>query len=673
MGTIEHADAKPGPPLSVEREPGEAEASVSASLRSPVLVRDIVAPALGMYAGQIIARHSAQLWIWGLAAIGGSLLLLALRFRRRRPSAFLDALQIGIALFAGLPLALNAANFKGLASPWSMILLWALSWTMVFLAVLNFKRQPIRLGLPRCGPLDRRDAVIIVLLIAGALVLRVPDLATIPLGFDPDEGTMAQFPVHAAAGLARDPFITGWVTHPTLQFFLNSLWLPIFGKTFVTMRLPAVFMGTLAVVAVYLFARVAFGRRVAIVAGLLVVSSDVAVHFSRLGVNNISDMLFMAWTLAGLWAAGSTGHPLAYAAAGLGLGLGQYYYFGGRAIPFVVAAQVLAWLLADRRGVLRAWYLLLGALLVALAVMEPLIGHWLRTPGSISMRLDTTIPFSSSVGDVAARYGMTTAELWWQQARDSLLVLTVLPDRGSFYAPIQAMLNPLHVPLFLVGLLVLLSRIKRPLSQGMLAWLAINLTLGSFLMTVPAAFHRLLGVVPMLIVTTAVGVDASANALANALRRLNLPGRLRRALVPAESIAFALALILSAATINYYFRVYTPQASIKSANQEAASIAALEYEAAGGQGIFLLCTQDNVDAEGKVYHPPIQYIAGDAFKGCAPQVLAQVGGQRPVSFYFLTDRYPDIPGIMATYPGGATKEYHRRSDGLHIMTRYVVP
>ena len=46
-------------------------------------------------------------------------------------------------------------------------------------------------------------------------------------------------------------------------------------------------MGTLAVVAIYVLARVGYGRRVAILAGILAMGSDVLIQFSRLGVNNI--------------------------------------------------------------------------------------------------------------------------------------------------------------------------------------------------------------------------------------------------------------------------------------------------------------------------------------------------------------------------------------------------
>ena len=508
------------------------------------------------------------------------------------------------------------------------------------------------------------------LLLAGALLLRLPAIETIPLGADPDEGTLAQFAVDAATGAAKDPFATGWVTHPTLQFFFNGIWVRFFGRTFLAMRFPSMIMGVLAVAAIYLFARVGFGRRVAIMAGLLAMGSDVLVHFSRLGVNNISDTLFMAWALAGLWAAGATGNPIAYAAAGVGLGLGQYYYFGARSIPFVVVASVSG--VADRRLAGRAAGVgsLLGGLLVTLVVMEPLIGYWLRTPGSLSQHMDLTAPFSRFMQETASQLGVSVGQLWWQHVRDSLLVITVLPDRGTFYNPPQPLLNALQAPIFLVGLFVVVARIRRPVYQGLLAWGIISLTLGSVLMNHPAAFHRLLGIVPMVIVTMAIGVDAGAGALAEAIRwRSAQGGWLRRA---SHIIAGVAVVILTASTIYYYFGVYDRRVPFKAPNQEAVTIAALEYEHAHGQGVFLLCTLDTVDAAGKVYHPPIVFVAGDAFRGCAAQVVDQVSVERPLYFYFLPDQFAAIPPTVERFPGGNLKDYYRRADGLKIMTRYAV-
>lgn len=633
-------------------------------------LRNLLAPLLAMYGGQLLIGFRPELRNWGIAVVAASLLLLVMRLRPRIAGWPSDALQITIGLLLGLPLALDVAYFKVVTPPGSLIFLWAVSCALVILAVSNFRRQAIRLHLAPLRPLDRWDALVLGMLLLGALLLRLPAIETIPWGADPDEGTLAQFAVDAATGAARDPFATGWATHPTLQFFFNGLWIRLFGRTFLAMRLPAMVMGVLAVAAIYLFARVGYGRRIAIMAGILAMGSDVAIHFSRLGVNNISDTLFMAWTMAGLWAAGATGNPLVYAFAGLGLGLGQYYYFGARAIPFVVAANVLVWLIADRRGVLRAWYLLLGGLLVTVVVAEPLIGYWLRTPGSVSQHMDLTVPFSSFMQEKATQLNLSVGQLWWQQVRDSLLVFTVLPDRGTFYNPPQALLHPLQAPFFLVGLLVVFAKWRRPINQGLLAWGLIVLTLGSILMNHPAAFHRLLGIVPMVIVTVAIGIDAGADALAKAIRWR--PGRVAWPRRASHIIAGGALVILTAATINYYFRIYNLRVSFKSPNQEAVTIAALEYEHQHGQGAFLLCTQDTVDAAGRVYHPPIVYVAGEAFRGCAPAIVDQIGTQRPLYFYFLTDQFDVIPQYVARFPGGSLKDYYRRADGLKIMTRYAV-
>ena len=634
------------------------------------VIRNLLAPLLGMYGGQLLIGFKPELRNWGITVMAASLLLLVLRLRPRTAGWPSDALQIAIGLFLGLSLALDVAYFKAVTPPWSLILLWAVSCALVILAVSNFHRQAIRLGLTSLRPLDRWDALALALLLLGALLLRLPAIETIPLGADPDEGTMARFAVDVAAGAFKDPFATGWATHPTLQFFFNALWVRLFGPTFLAMRLPAMVMGTLAVAAIYLFARVGYGRRIAVMAGFLAMGSDVAIHFSRLGVNNISDTLFIAWTMAGLWAAGATGNPLVYAAAGLGLGLGQYYYFGARAIPFVVVANVLVWLIADRKGVLRAWHLLLGGLLVTLVVAEPLIGHWLRTPGSVSEHMFLTVPFSSFLQEKGAQLDLSAVQLWWGQVRDSLLVFTVLPDRGSFYHPPQALLHPLQAPFFLIGLLVVCARWRRPINQGLLAWGLIVLTLGSILMNHPAAFHRLLGIVPMVVVTVAIGIDAGADALAKAIRWR--PGQTEWPQRAAHIIAGAALVVLTAATINYYFRIYNLRVPFKPPNQEAVTIAALEYEHLNGQGAFLLCAQDGVDAEGRVYHPPIVYVAAQAFRGCVPAVVDQLSVQRPLYFYFLNDQFSAIPQYVARFPGGSLKDYYRRADGLKIMTRYAV-
>jgi 4-amino-4-deoxy-L-arabinose transferase-like glycosyltransferase len=630
---------------------------------APTTVIDLLVPLLGMYVGQMLIRAIPKAQVWGFTILAASILLLALRLRPSTAGALIGWLQMALGLHIVMPLAVNAEKWKQWTPTWQLLALWAVGCFFVIAAVIRLKAQPIRLGLPQPQPFDRRDWLILVLLVAGALLLRVPYIETIPMGVDPDEASLGLSVIDAATGAATDPFAAGWATHPTFQFFLNSVFVRWLGRTFVAMRLPWAIVGSLMVAALYVLARTGYGRRVAVLAGLLALGSNTAIHFSRLGLNNNGDSLFMTWVLAALWIAGATGSAWAYAVAGFGLGFAQYFYFGTRAIPFVVLATLVIWLIADWRGTLRAWKLILGFALVTLVTAGPLLGHWLLNPGSISEHLFLTMPFSDKMQQLAAQLSLPEWKLWWYQIRDSLLVFTVTPDRGTFYHPQQAMLHPAQAPLFLIGLLAVFARFKKPINRGLVAWILVVLTLGSVLITDAATFHRILGALPAAILVVAIGVDAGAEALARVARWKP---------ETATRLAALAVVILVAMDVHFYFGVYNVHQAYKTPTQEAVSIAALEYERMQGQGSFLLYTFEGVDPNGKIYHSPIAYVAGEAFRGGGQIVESQINTGQPMYFYILPDMAGEIPRIMARFPGGVLTEYHRRADNLLLMSRYAV-
>ncbi len=623
----------------------------------------LLMPLVGMYVGQFLLRAIPQAQAWGFTIIAVNLLLLILRVRPQVPRALADWVQAAAGLHIMLPLAANPGGWKHWAQTWQLFLVWGIACLFVIAAVTRLEPKPIRLGLPVWEPLDRRDALIMALLLVGALLLRVPCLETIPMGVDPDEASLGLSAADAAEGLATDPFATGWATHPTLQFFVNGLFIRAFGRTFFALRLPWAIAGSLMVVALYVLARTCWGRRVAAIAGLLALGANTAIHFSRLGLNNNGDSLFAVWVLAALWLAGATGNAWAYAAAGFGLGFAQYFYFGTRAIPFVVLATLIVWLIADWRGILRAWRLLLGFALVTLVTAGPLFGHWLRNPGSISEHLFLTMPFSDKMQQLSAHMGLPEWRLWWYQIRDTLLVFTATPDRGTFYHPQQAMLHPAQAPLFLIGLVAVFARIKKPANQGLIAWMLVVLTLGSVLITDAATFHRLLGVLPAAILVVAIGIDAGMAQVAQ------LAGWTPQTATRAATL---IAVILIALDIHFYFGVYNVHQAYKTPTQEAVTIAALDYGRNRGQGMFLLCTHEGVDASGKVYHSPTAYVSRDGFLGCVPAVLDRLNPSEPLHFYILPDQADILPTLQARFPGGTIAEYKRRMDGHLLLTRYAV-
>lgn len=642
------------PPRLAFRDDQKARASAAAYLAIPVA---------GMYIGQFLLRAIPQAQVWGFTAIAANLLLLVLRLRPTVPPALANWVQSAVGLLIMLPLAANPGGWKHWAQTWQLFLLWGIACLFVIAAVIRLKPQAVRLGLPPHEPLDRRDWAIMTLLLVGALLLRVPFLETIPMGVDPDEASLALSAADAAEGLATDPFATGWATHPTLQFFVNGLFIRAFGRTFFAMRLPWAIAGALMVAALYALARTCWGRRVAAIAGLLALGSNTAIHFSRLGLNNNGDSLFVTWVLAALWLAGATGSAWAYAAAGFGLGFAQYFYFGTRAIPFVVLATLIVWLIADWRGTFRAWRLLLGFALVTLVTAGPLFGHWLRHPGSISEHLFLTMPFSDKMQQLSAQLGLPQWKLWWYQVRDSLLVFTATPDRGTFYHPRQAMLHPAQAPLFLIGLLAIFGHIRKPAHQALVAWMAVVLTLGSVFITDAATFHRLLGVLPAAILVVAVGVDAAAMTLTQVAGWVPQAG---------TRAGILIAIVLIALDIHFYFGVYNVHQAYKAPTQEAVTIAALDYERHRGQGTFLLCTHEGVDASGKVYHSPTAYVSRGAFLGCVPAVLDRLNPSQPLHFYILPDQADILPLLQARFPGGTSVEHRRRADGRVLLTGYAV-
>ena len=64
------------------------------------------------------------------------------------------------------------------------------------------------------------------------------------------------------------------------------------------------------------------------------------IHFSRIGLNNIWDGVFVVFILGLFWRGWQTERRWYFNAAGVMLGLSQYFYSGARLIPLIL----LSWL-----------------------------------------------------------------------------------------------------------------------------------------------------------------------------------------------------------------------------------------------------------------------------------------------------------------------------------------
>lgn len=624
-----------------------------------------LAMAIGvMYAGQYLMVHNPAARQWGLAAIAGGLALAYFRNRMVDPARFswTDGLQMALGFLIELPLALNPGNWMTETPPGQLIVLWLVSILLVAVPALKLRPAPIPSAWRKPEPFDKREWSLIALLVLGAFLLRVVALDTIPLPIDPDEASLGLYFKDVAEGRYTAPFGTGWATHPALQWFFLVPITHLFKNPVFLMRFPSVIYGTLAVAGLYLVARFGFGKRVALLAGILMMTSDVQIHFSRLGVNNISDSLFATWTMGALWAAAGTGNPLAYLLAGAGMGLAQYYYFGNRALPFVVLASLALWAFLDWRQLLRSWKLVGCFFLVFLVVAGPLLGLMARQPEALDRIVRVATLFTKTWETQSQDTGESLGQIRWQQVRDSFLVFTVVPDRGTFYQPGRAMLSSFLAPLFFVGLVALFASWRQPSRLSLLAWILVFLTLGSILINTAATFQRLLGMYPAVILVAAVGMEAGARALGRVL-----PFKWPR---PAR-LAFVLVALVALSNLYFYFWTFQTQVVWKPPDYEAAAIAVYEYQQSRAQGTFVLDTRLGVDEDGTIYLPLFK-LAGEDFIGSLSQVDPHTTA-RPVYFYLFHDKLDDLVAIKTDFPGGQARVYRRQADGQLIMIRYTAP
>jgi 4-amino-4-deoxy-L-arabinose transferase-like glycosyltransferase len=108
-------------------------------------------------------------------------------------------------------------------------------------------------------------------------------------------------------------------------------------------------IGAATVPALYVFARLSYGRATAIAAAALLAVYHLHVHYSRIGLNNVVDPLPALVAFTALLYGVRRASWLGFAGAGAALGLAMYFYMGARLAPLVVAVVLAHLLVVDRR------------------------------------------------------------------------------------------------------------------------------------------------------------------------------------------------------------------------------------------------------------------------------------------------------------------------------------
>jgi 4-amino-4-deoxy-L-arabinose transferase-like glycosyltransferase len=546
---------------------------------------------------------------------------------------------------------LAAGDELMMINPWLAIPAWILGIALAVLAGWRFREENFTLS--------RQTAILAGLLIAAALLVRVINLAEIPVVLTGDEASAGLSAVDVTHGLTNNIFRAGWFSFPALHSFLQAVPIAFLGQTTFALRLTSVIAGTLTVMAVYLAGRVMFGERPALFAAIFLAAFNFHNHFSRIGLNNIWDGLWFVTVLGLLWHAWERQSRRSFLLAGLALGLSQYFYVSVRALFLIIPIWVLISAWFDRVRLRRSLPDLAHMGLVALVTVLPLAWFYARYPHEFLAPLRRV----SILGD----WMMNEVHLTGQSPWRILFHQIALSMEGFAHTPLRAWYQP-GTPLlrlapailfFLaIGLLLRKPRDSRTLLLGL--WVLVLGLMNGFSEGAPAA-QRYVAASPAVAMLVGYGLSESGSLLES------LWPQYKRVF---GFLAFAIIMLVGVDEVRFYFQVYTPRSDLGGENTLVANRLADFLKDKSSQWEVALFGS-----------PRMGYYSIAALPYLAPQIMGfdmnkpwgsdqnpRLSGDH-IIFVFLPGLERDLRAVQASYPGGQLRE-ERTSDGRLLYWLY---
>jgi 4-amino-4-deoxy-L-arabinose transferase-like glycosyltransferase len=465
------------------------------------LVMVLLASGVLLFIGRVLARYLdesevivAQIYsalglgLFVLAAIGFSRKQIPERVSRPLQAAadWLDVSKAQVILLALAPMLalagwLAAGEGMLMRQPQLAVSMWLLG----ILALVTGSLDHLPELRERLRP--TREWAIVATVFVGALLLRGIATAKFPWLLTGDEGSGGLSAVEFINGERNNVFGLAWFSFPALYFYLQSISVRLLGQTSEALRMTSAIAGALTVLALYWFLKQAFGRWISLTASILLAASHFHIHFSRIGLNNIWDGLFVTFISGAFWWGWSKNNRLGYVLAGLGFGLAQYFYTSSRILfllfPIWLGMSAVRNWAGVRARLNHLAIMGLSALVITLPLVLFYLGHIPDFFAPITRVSYLSGPLRLSV----AATGKTSAELLLNQFVTSATAYTSSNLRGVLYIPDNPMLLPLSATLFLMGVVLLLLNFRKPVELWLILWLIGAVAISALSESTPAA------------------------------------------------------------------------------------------------------------------------------------------------------------------------------------------
>lgn len=344
--------------------------------------------------------------------------------------------------------------------------------------------------------------ILLIVIILIAIFFRFWRLNHLPPGLHPDE---------AANGLDifrmidHHDFRVLYATNgprEALFFYLQAIFVLIFGNTILALRIAPALIGVGAVYTTYLWAKSWFGERVGLLSAFIMAVNPWAVTITRDGFRASMTPLMVTLAMYLFTRAAQTKQRKWFIAAGTVMGLGMYTYLAFRLFPLALIA-IWAAMEIWRKDFIKQYRSGIRVSLIAFAIMLiPLGLYGVRHPGDILARAGGTSFLNKDLN------GGQPVQTFLTSFGKTVLMFNIHGDdnyRQNLGG--QPELNIFVGVMFILGIILCLTRINRPRYYGLI--LVFGALLLPEVLTAEGIPHALrsIGAMPEAIMLSALGVE----------------------------------------------------------------------------------------------------------------------------------------------------------------------
>jgi len=510
---------------------------------------------------------------------------------------------------------------------------------------------------------NRSELIALAFMLGMAFLLRTISLSAHPYPWSGDEASIGIEARRILNGEITNFFDTGWSSQPNWSFVPTALTEFIFGQNIFAVRLASALAGTLAVLFVYLTARVLFNPTIGLMAAAFLATLPYNVHFSRIGVSNIVDSLFSSMLFWLIAKALKDDDPRFYYSAGIVGGLCIYTYAGTR-LALILAGIFFLFVSIRQRGYLVShWKHLITFAFGVLLSMAPQAAFFARHPYIFLGRFGQEGIFLNGwLAQRAIQTGQSQLDILIDQFTRTTMVFVASSAPGNFFNSPEPYLTVLGSILFLLGMAYAMAHILETRYFMLLVWFWAVILFGGILTLNPPANTRMLMTSPPVAILMAVGL----HKILDYLQKFRLVPD--RAIVPA---IVSVLLIISYQNINFYMVKYRNNMYFADANGEfAMETGLMANDLRDVYALYFIGAPRIFSGFPTIPFLAPQYPRSDLKAEDIPTLTLQP--DQKVAFFAIPENRPLLEEISQKFPGGERGLIYRKPRPNEILFEYYI-